>query len=259
MTTLKPLPLERTPFTAGLWPQAVGRGVDAVGAPPEVPRTDFRRIDVVRAVAGLRHIDRSGEPAMVFSHLAAVCVPSVCDEVVIDIVENGQGYRIRRPAAESTAVRTVPVLPADPQRPALLSSDSVAVAIPRSRDERGGSVFEGSVVCTWTDGYEPTPTDASLVQLMVDHAAALVQLEQTAGAASGVGHGKERLHGALPRNRRIASAVGVVMALHHVDHVHAMDLLIRISDRSHIDLHDLADAVVSTGSLPAVRRPVEPH
>ena len=62
------------------------------------------------------------------------------------------------------------------------------------------------------------------------------------------------LHGALSRSRRIASAVGVVMALHHVGQAQAMDLLIRISDRSHIDLHDLAGTVVSTGSLPAKRK-----
>jgi hypothetical protein len=33
---------------------------------------------------------------MVFSHLAAICARSVCDDIVIDLVEDGRGYRIRR-------------------------------------------------------------------------------------------------------------------------------------------------------------------
>jgi hypothetical protein len=40
---------------------------------------------------------------LVFSHLAAVCVPAVCDDIVIDLVENGHGYRIRQPAATAAS------------------------------------------------------------------------------------------------------------------------------------------------------------
>ncbi len=191
---------------------------------------------------------------MVFSHLAAVCVPAVCDEVVIDLVENGRGYRIRRPATELTALRNPPQV--DANTAAVLTSDSVIVTIPAGPAAQDEQVFSGVVTCTWTDDYIPTPTDASLVQLMVDHAVALVQRERSSARAQRRTGGANMLQGALSRNRRIASAVGVVMALHHVDQAQAMDLLIRISDRSHIDLQELAETVVTTGSLPAVRRPV---
>jgi hypothetical protein len=190
---------------------------------------------------------------MVFSHLAAVCVPAVCDEVVIDLVENGRGYRIRRPAAEWSAIRKAPQVPADPCEPVTMTSDSVTIAVPAAAALPEESAFGGVVACTWTDGYEPTTTDAALVQLMVEHAVALVHLEQSSRAAHRLNGGPPKLHGALSRHRRIASAVGIVMALHHVDQAQAMALLIRISDRSHIQLQDLADTVVSTKSLPVSR------
>ena len=64
------------------------------------------RIEVPVAIAGLRHLEASAEPALVFSHLAAVCVPAVCDDVVIDLVENGHGYRI--PSTSALHVASTP-------------------------------------------------------------------------------------------------------------------------------------------------------
>jgi len=43
------------------------------------------------------------------------------------------------------------------------------------------------------------------------------------------------------------------MALHHVDQTQAMDLLVRISDRTHRDLQDVADTVVHTRTLTQLR------
>ncbi len=223
------------------------------------PRTDgpsgFGRIDVGRAAAGLRHIDPSAEPAMVFSHLAAVCVPAVCDEIIIDLVENGHGYRIRRPAADPTAARTPRSASGDALRSVLRSGDSVTVAVRPAPSLADGALFSGSVVCRWTDGYLPTATDASLLHLMVDHAVALVHREQSSGTLHRLQTGSEKLHTTLSRNRRIASAVGVVMALHHVDQAQAMGLLIRIGEWSRVDLHDLADTVVTTRCLPTAGKP----
>jgi hypothetical protein len=75
------------------------------------------------------------------------------------------------------------------------------------------------------------------------------------GAAQHQGH---RTGGRIPvdattRNMRIATAVGAVMALHHVDQAETMDLLIRISDRTQRDLQDVADSVVDPRSLPQLR------
>jgi hypothetical protein len=59
------------------------------------------------------------------------------------------------------------------------------------------------------------------------------------------------MHRKLSRNRVLASAVGTVMALHHVDQSHALELLTRISNRSGRDLHDVADRIIRTGSMAA--------
>ena len=57
-----------------------------------------RRVDLGRVLTGLRHLSAAAEPARVFTDLAAVCVPALCDECVIEIVEQGgHRYRIRRP------------------------------------------------------------------------------------------------------------------------------------------------------------------
>ncbi len=255
VTTVKPPPPDVEQRSEELDQFPTVPNAEQISSPSEPRHADFGRIDVVHAVAGLRHIEPSREPAMVFSHFAAVCVPAVCDEVVIDLVENARGYRIRRPATELTALRKNPQAPGESDESAVLTSDSVTVTIPAAAPVQEEPGFSGVVTCIWTDSYAPTPADASLVQLMVDHAIALVQRERFSERGHRRIGSAQALQGVLSRNRRIASAVGVVMALHHVDHAQAMDLLIRISDRSHIDLQALAETVVTTGSLPAVRRP----
>lgn len=201
------------------------------------------RIDVVATVAGLRHLEPSPEPALVFSHLAALCVPTVCDEVVIDLVENGHGYRIRQPAV--TLRR-----PLDPETRlisnsrsvagALLGRHTVTVAIGSPDPDTTDADFTGTLVCTWRDGYQPAPADASLIELMVDHAVALIQRERLTGQISELAEQSRTLSSSLVRDPRIASAVGTVMALHHVEEAQAMDLLVRISERNDRDLKDLA-------------------
>ena len=115
-----------------------------------------------------------------FSHLAAVCVPAACDDVVIDLVEDEHGYRIRQPAAAPLAAAfsspgnsNIPV-----RRPrCLVRTPSLSASVPRN-EARWGSEFTGTLVCTWRDGYQPSPADAALIGLMVDHAIALVHRER---------------------------------------------------------------------------------
>ena len=67
---------------------------EARGGAPERPR-----IDLGPVLTGMRHLPASAEPARVFSELAAVRVPALCDDCVVDLEEDGgHRYRIRRPA-----------------------------------------------------------------------------------------------------------------------------------------------------------------
>ncbi len=160
-----------------------------------------RRIDVSDVVARLRHLDGSAEPAMVFSQLSAVFVPAFCDEVSIDLVEDGgHRYRIRRPSsaigstigtsiptANGTATapgnggpRTLPELSApagsvpDPE----VTGDRVTVEVRSPEGGVAGPPFAGVVSCAWREGYLPNAADGALVRLMVDHAVALIQRER---------------------------------------------------------------------------------
>src|SRR4029079_1055586 len=62
------------------------------------------RVDLLRVLTGLRHLTGSTEPGRVFAELAAVCVPALCDDVIVDIEEDGgHRYRIRRPGGSPAA------------------------------------------------------------------------------------------------------------------------------------------------------------
>jgi hypothetical protein len=214
------------------------------------------RIDVVATVAGLRHLDPSPEPALVFSHLAALCVPTVCDEVVIDLVENGHGYRIRQPAVAFGRPPMPDARLTSSSRPiagAVLGRHTVTVVIGSPGASTTGADFTGTLACTWRDGYEPAPADASLIGLMVDHAVALIQRERLTGQVTDLAGQARTLSSSLVRDPRIASAVGTVMALHHVEEAQAMDLLVRISERTDHDLNEVAADIVNSGTLPELR------
>ena len=62
---------------------------------------------------------------------------------------------------------------------------------------------------------------------------------------------RDNLRVALETNRAISAAVGVLMALHHVTHDDAFDLLVRVSQHRNRKLRDVAEDVVRTGVLPA--------
>ena len=65
------------------------------------------RVDLLRVLTGLRHLAGSTEPGRVFAELAAVCVPALCDDVIVDIEEDGgHRYRIRRPGGSEPVKRS---------------------------------------------------------------------------------------------------------------------------------------------------------
>lgn len=257
-------------------PTSVPAGFELSALAP--PASLTRRIDVPRVVARLRHIDASAEPALMFSQLSAVCVPAVCDEVSIDLAEDGgHRYRIRRPSSASgeRPLRGAPALTAlpgpvpDPE----LAADSVTVAVQSAQRGLAGPAFAGVVKCNWRDGYLPTPADGALIRLMVDHAVALVHRERTPDQHSLRSRVRKEEMGATAALRataplgatdldgtahldgraagtRIDAAVGIVMAMHRLNHSQAFDLLVRISRRTRREIAELAETIVHMGVLP---------
>lgn len=216
------------------------------------------RINLPTVVAALRHIDASTEPGFVLSHLAAVAVPAVCDEVTIDVTEDGgHRYRIRRPdhgnhpPRGDGAERAADGDPGGIARATgpILTRDSVGIPFssPFAAPE---PAFAGTVTCRWTDGYRPSPADTAFVGIMVEHAVALVLRERSNGTRGG--QEQQNLSAALLANQRTAHAVGVVMAMHHLAAPQAMDLLVRVSDHTHRQLRDVVEDVVHGQALPDI-------
>jgi hypothetical protein len=227
------------------------------------------RVDLGRVLTGLRHLP-AGEPARVFTELAGVCVPALCDECLIEIVEQGgHRYRIRRPdpgqsahraatngaAAEATGAAVAAAAWSGNGAAVTVSGGSVLARF--GNPPGGGPGYTGEMVCIWRRGHLPSEADAALVGVLVDHATALVHRERTtAGVADQGGAGQVRL--ALDGTQRVAAATGILMALYHLSPAQARQLLARAGDRTHRTLREVADTVLQTGALPGPDgRPVD--
>ena len=230
------------------------------------------RVDLGRVLTGLRHLPAVGEPARVFTELAGVCVPALCDECLIEIVEQGgHRYRIRRPGpgpgrpvdgAGTTAAAVQATAAAGPVprwsgNGAAVTVSGGSVLARFGNPPGGGPGYTGEMVCIWRRGHLPSEADAALVGVLVDHATALVHRERTtAGVADQGGAGQVRL--ALDGTQRVAAATGILMALYHLSPAQARQLLARAGDRTHRTLREVADTVLQTGALPGPDgRPVD--
>ena len=227
------------------------------------------RVDLGRVLTGLRHLP-AGEPARVCTELAGVCVPALCDECWIEIVEQGgHRYRIRRPGPGQSAHRAATNGAAAEATGAVVgaaawSGNGAAVTVSGGsvlarfgNPPGGGPGYTGEMVCIWRRGHLPSEADAALVGVLVDHATALVHRERTtAGVADPGDAGQVRL--ALDGTQRVAAATGILMALYHLSPAQARQLLARAGDRTHRTLREVADTVLQTGALPGPDgRPVD--
>lgn len=61
----------------------------------------------------------------------------------------------------------------------------------------------------------------------------------------------QNLQQALQSNRRIGMAMGILIALHHLEEREAFDLLRAASQNTHTKLRDVAEEVILTGAVPS--------
>lgn len=99
---------------------AGGVPVGVPGPKSPVPG-DGSRIDLPRVLSGLRFLEASAE----LTGLAAVCVPALCDECLVQISEHGRRpYRIRR---SWPVITGAPVSPDDGFFSALVQENGVVL------------------------------------------------------------------------------------------------------------------------------------
>lgn len=99
-----------------------------------------------------------------------------------------------------------------------------------------------------------TPDDVATAAAWVPFAALAVEAQLRE-------HDVHHLRVALETNRTISTAVGILMARHHLDADEAFDVLRQVSMRTNTKLRDVSVEVQLTGALPEVpaRRPRERH
>lgn len=229
---------------------------------------DRDRLDLPRLLAGLRHLTPSPEPARVFTELATVCVPALCDECLIQITEQDRRpYRIRRtwpatsvPAAMTDEEFTAPLpgrgtaLNGKPAGGTVVETGDRTVVARFANPPGGGPDYRGLLIARWTGADTPNDTMAGLVGVVTDHAVALVHRERTTSA---VEPGDLALHvaSALTAAQRVAAASGILTALYHLSPPQVRQLLHRASEHTHRSVQEVADTVLRTGALPETPRP----
>lgn len=205
------------------------------------PAADARDLRVV--ASAMRHLVASAEPAVVFSSLAKQSVPAFSDECTIDIVEDERpGYRVSYPQA--SASNPAPARGTDTRAPAGRQLRTLIESAPGG----SGPAFSGMVLHTWR-ARSPSTIDAAIARLLVDRAVAAVAQERLTDLTNHALETATNLRAALMSNRRIGTAIGILMASHKITDAAAFDLLRTASQRTHRKLHDIADEVVETGWL----------
>lgn len=149
-----------------------------VSTPPSASRTPEpfdgagrgrRRIDVVAVNAAMHRLVEDPDPAVVFGHLADLCVPAVCDGVMVELLNRAgpSGVPVGIAHAIGSTGRAVHQ---DPTRAATIEIASDAGRL-------GGTHPVDYVVrltCTWRE-YRPTPADVALIELLGRCAAGTVR------------------------------------------------------------------------------------
>jgi hypothetical protein len=176
------------------------------------------------ALANLVHLVISAQPEVVFTSLAALCVPDFSDECRIVIRENGRpSHRITRPTPPA-GTRRSPTSDLLADTPARQFMDKHSIRTPILSSPRSSAMcYTGVVVHNWTGDRHPTPADARLAQRLVDRAVAVVQQErlinvlaQTRRAART--RAKTRYDGRPPE---LEAAISTLMATSHLTYAQA--------------------------------------
>lgn len=122
----------------------------------------------------LRAVLPSAVPALVFTSLAASCVPTFSDRCHVLLQEDGAGtYAIQRPLGGADA--DVRHRLGDAQPGQWVGAHTIRTTFDQT-DGDGG--YRGSVLQVWDNSYHPTDTDAALARLAVDHVVAILHRER---------------------------------------------------------------------------------
>ncbi|MGX7677943.1 ANTAR domain-containing protein [Jatrophihabitans sp. DSM 45814] len=197
---------------------------------------------MVAVASTMHHLVSSADPAVVFSSLAKLSVPTFSDACVITIQENaGSPYRIAYPHVEAGADQLARTTSASPANERRLNT--------RTQSSAGDAPqYEALIVHAWQN-YVPNAAEVAIARLMADRAVAVVREQRLATKAARAQEIMVSLERALETSRHIGVAIGIVMATRNLSTDAAFDLLREVSQRTHQKLREIADDIVARGSL----------
>lgn len=187
---------------------------------------------------------RSAEPAVVFSSVARLCVPTLSAHASIAISEGGeQNYLIAHPVEQT---RVSPVVGGEVAFGGIrIGHDSVVTEIHGDAIGPHAS-YQGVMALQIAD---PEPTDALIAQLIVERAAAVIAGERLAAIADAQLVRADNLERGLHTSREIGVAIGIIMSQHKVTQPQAFELLRLNSQETNRKVRDIALDVIVTGDL----------
>ena len=165
----------------------------------------------------------------------------------LECTRTGSGAPHLPRTARGAASVGLPMVAVGTGRRVVVTGTTVTVTV--GSQPSGGAGYTARLVGTWDSGYTPTEADATMLEVLADHAGAVVHRERTIRGLTDqatVRHAGS----ALGEAQRIAASAGVLMALHYLSPAQARHLLTRAGDRTDQSLLHTADTVLHTGALP---------
>jgi hypothetical protein len=200
--------------------------------PPALTARIERLLQVVRPLVA------SGEPDVVLSSLARLCVPAFSDGCSLELHTDEQTvYRIRYPRGRTDrlagAVRAVNRFEDEHEF-------SAVVRVPIAPAEGTfGPAYHGEMVHVWKQ-YQPGRGDRGLAELLVDHAQRIIEQRRLAEAVAEAAALTDRMRHAIVAGREIDFALGKLRTLHLSDQA-GYDMLRRAGEEAEQLLEGLTE------------------
>jgi hypothetical protein len=200
--------------------------------PPQLTARIERLLQVVRPLVA------SGEPDVVLSSLARLCVPAFSDGCSVELHTDEQTvYRIRYPRGRTHrlagVVRTVNRFEDE-------SEFSAVVRVPIGPAEGTfGAPYHGEMIHVWKE-YQPGRGDRGLAELLVDRAQRIIEQRRLADALADAAALTDRMRQAIAAGRGIDSALDKLRTLHLRDQA-GYEMLRRAGEEAEQLLEGLAE------------------
>lgn len=215
--------------------------------------------EIAALTAAIDQVDISVDVWASMLSLAAVCVPALAEECIVELIQGDADLRRATTAQGEVTIESAQPLPTTrelmlSQAPILVSQDVVAVPVVSAP---GGDPYVGVV----TFGRLPRSAEDSgeLLRELVRRVNAEINREQLVNALTVERERTANLQIALASNREIGMAMGIVMKCSGCTPDDAFGILRRTSQDANRKLRDVASDIVLTGDVPGLLRSAAPN